>query len=259
MMPPERRLVALDFDGTLAALRRDPSASRLSADRRALLARLAHVPGTTVLIVSGRPQPFLRRALRGTGAALAGEHGWRLEGVGPRWRHPLLALRGRQARALARAARLAARGLRGVQVEAKTAAVAVHWRRSPEISRDPAALRRALRKLIPSGWRLAGGKKIWEFRPSDRWGKGAAILLAAERLRARSLVFIGDDETDEEAFRALGRRARTVKVGRGRTAARERVAGLRGVDAALRALAQPRGSRRSTVSTSSSRRTGLVR
>lgn len=236
----KRLLVALDFDGTLAALKRDPAAVRLSAGRRALLARLGRVPGTRVLIVSGRPRAFLRRALAGSGAALAAEHGWTLDGLGPRWSHPRLGLRARQARALAAAAARAVRGLPGVRVEAKATAVAVHWRRAPGVIRDPSGLRRLLAGLLPSGWRLSGGKRIWEFRPSDRWGKGEAILLAARRLRA-DIMFIGDDETDEEAFRRLGRRALTVKVGPGRTRARKRVGGLAGVDVLLKRLVSERG------------------
>lgn len=235
--PRGRLLVAVDFDGTLAGIRRDPSAVRLSAARRALLARLGRRPGARVLVVSGRPQAFLRRALAGSGAALAGEHGWIIEGVGPDWSHPRLRLRARQARGLAAAARGAVRALRGVRVEAKTAAVVVHWRRAPAVNRDSSGLRAVLSSLLPKGWRLSGGKKIWEFRPSDRWGKGEAVALAARRLHAR-VVFIGDDETDEEAFRYLGRAAMTVKVGPGATRARERVAGLAGVDALLRRLAR---------------------
>lgn len=234
---PRRLLVALDFDGTLAALKRDPDAARLSAPRRALLSRLGRAPEVRVLVVSGRPQAFLRRALAGAGAALSGEHGWVLEGIGSRWSHPRLRVRARQARALARAARAAVRGLEGVRVEAKATAVAVHWRRAPGVIRDPSALRGLLARLLPSGWRLSGGKRIWEFRPADRWGKGEVIALAARRLGAR-VVFIGDDDTDEEAFRRLGRGAMTVKVGPGPTRARERVGGLAGVDALLRRLAR---------------------
>ena len=230
-----RRLVALAFDGTLAALRRAPSAVRLPAARRRSLARLARVPGTTVLVVCGRPLAFLRRALVGTGAVLAGEHGWLLEGVGPRWRHPRLTRRARQARSLAVAARHVVGAWPGVIIEAKAVAVAVHWRRSPSVVRDASPLRRALASLVPVGWRLTEGKRVFEFRPADRWGKGEAIRLAARRLRA-AVVFVGDDETDEEAFRLLGRRARTVKVGPGSTAARERVRGVAGVDVLLARL-----------------------
>lgn len=232
------RLVALDFDGTLAPLRRDPAAVRLPARRRARLARLSAAPGTRVLIVSGRPLAFLRRALAGSGAALAGDHGWEVLAPGWRWRHPRLSARRAQASALARALRRACGPWRGTRVELKTAAVVVHYRTSAAGRRDPAALRRALLPLRPRGWRLEGGKMIWEFRPGERWGKAEAIRLAARRWRARELVFLGDDATDEEAFRRLPRAARTVKVGPGRTAARERVASPAGVDRLLDALSR---------------------
>lgn len=232
-----RLLVALDFDGTLAGIRRDPAAVRLSAKRRALLARLARTPGRRLLIVSGRPLDFLRRALAGVDAALAGEHGWVLEGVGKPWAHPNRGRRSREARAIARAARRTVRGFRGVKVEAKATSVAVHWRGAAAVILDPSPLRRRLTSLLPAGWRLAGGKRIWEFRPADAWGKGDVVQLAAKRLRAR-IVFIGDDVTDEEAFIHLGRAVLSVKVGPGPTLARERVAGLSGVDIMLRRLAR---------------------
>ena len=233
----ERLLVALDFDGTLAAIRRDPAKVKLSAARRAFLARLGRVPGVRVLIVSGRPQAFLHRALAGAGAALSGEHGWVLEGIGRTWRHPRLSRRALEARLLAGVVQCAVQNLKGVRVEAKTAAVVVHWRSAPAVIRDPSALRQILDSLLPPGWRLSGGKRIWEFRPADRWGKGQAIALAARRLRAK-ILFIGDDETDEEAFRHLGRVARTVKVGSGPTRAKERVSGVAGVDKLLARLAR---------------------
>lgn len=228
-------LLALDFDGTLAALRRDPAHARLSASRRALLERLGSQPGIRVLIVSGRPQSFLHRALAGSGAALAGEHGWMMEGIGAAWHHPRLRLRTRQAHALGQAARAAALAFAGVRVETKATTVAVHWRRAPEVIASPLRLKRALRKLVPAGWRLSGGKRLWEFRPADAWGKGEVISLAARKLGAE-VLFIGDDETDEEAFRHLRHSARTVKVGSGPTRARERVKGIPGVDALLRGL-----------------------
>lgn len=235
--PSGRLLVAVDFDGTLVPIRKNPAAVRLSAGRRALLRRLARAPGVRLLVVSGRPQAFLRRAFAGVDAALAGEHGWVLEGVGPAWRHEGLSSRAREARAIAKAARRAVGEFSGVCVELKKTAVAVHWRAAPSVIHDPAPLHRLLTALLPQGWRLAGGKRIFEFRPADPWGKGDAVTMAARRLKAKA-VFIGDDVTDEEAFLHLGRSAMTVKVGPGPTLARERVAGLAGVDTVLRGLAK---------------------
>lgn len=230
-------LAAFDFDGTLAALRRKPSAARLSTRRRALLRRLAAATGVRLLVVSGRPLRFLRRALAGTGAALAGDHGWEMQGIGPRWRHPRLARRARQARVLAAAARRACAPWPGTLVELKTVSVAVHYRLNKRARRSPGELAGALSALLGPSWRLAGGKLVMELRPRERWGKGELLRLAARRLAAR-VIFAGDDATDEEAFQRLSRRARTIKVGPGPTAARERVSGMRAVDGLLRSLAR---------------------
>lgn len=230
-------LVALDFDGTLARLRRDRGAARLPAGRMRLLASLARVPGVRLLVVSGRSLRDLRRLCRGLPAALAGDHGLRMTGLGRSWVHPALPGRSAQARALAEAARAVVLDVAGVEVERKEASVAVHYRRAASGRDGAARLRAALDTLAAEGWRLSPGKRLWEFRPGRTWGKGQAIRLAAGRLgRGWSVLFMGDDETDEEAFRALGRRAWTVRVGSGRTAARWRCAGLREVDALLRGL-----------------------
>lgn len=231
-------LIALDLDGTLAGMRRDPDSVRIPPRRLGLL-RALESSGIKVLVVSGRPLGFLRRALSGTGAALAGEHGWIMRGVGRAWSHPERARRGREARRIAGSARRAAARWPGCRVEMKNAAVAVHYRESPSASMAPDALRRALRRLAPAGWRLTGGKKVWEFRPADRWGKGDVIRLAARRLRAR-IVFAGDDATDEEAFASLGRYARSIKVGAGPTKARERVRGTAGLDSLLKSILRGR-------------------
>ena len=69
------------------------------------------------------------------------------------------------------------------------------------------------------GLRVTEGKKVFEVRPPARVDKGTAVLILAARLHAldddASIVFIGDDRTDEDAFRALRLRQRnavTVRV-----------------------------------------------
>jgi len=237
----ESLLLTLDFDGTLASLRRRRGGARLPRRRRARLAALGRTPGVKLLIVSGRALSDLRARCRGTGAALAGDHGLRLEGVGAAWRHPDLARRSREADRLAAEARAATRGIAGVSVELKEASVAVHYRAAPSLRREPAPLRRVLRRLLLPGWRVASGKCLWELRPERDWGKGEVILLALKRLGPGwRALFVGDDATDEEGFAVLGRGAWTAKVGEGRTAARWRLRGLGGVDELLSAVRRAR-------------------
>lgn len=237
----EKWLVALDFDGTLARLRRARSAAQLPSGRRRMLQRLGRMPGVRVVIVSGRELSDLLRRCRIRGAAFSGEHGMSLIGFGPPWSHPATAKLHRESSSLAAAAARLTLGMSGVEVEKKRTSVSVHWRKSPAVRRDPEGLGQALASLLPRGWRLAGGKCVWELRPGLARGKGDAILLAQKRLGPGSRVlFIGDDATDEEAFMKLGRAAWTVRVGPGKTAARWRVGGPGDVDALLVELSEAR-------------------
>jgi len=237
----EKWLVALDFDGTLAPLRRARAAAHLPHGRRLMLQRLGRMAGVRVVIVSGRALTDLRRRCRIRGAALSGEHGMSLLGFGRAWVHPRTARLHRESAALAAAARNLALAMRGVEVEEKRTSVSVHWRKSPAVRRHPEALGGALMGLLHRGWKIASGKCVWELRPDIARGKGDAILLAQRRLGPGARVlFIGDDETDEEGFRRLGRAAWTVRVGPGKTAARWRVGGPADVDALLRELSHAR-------------------
>ncbi|MDH4197376.1 MAG: trehalose-phosphatase, partial [Candidatus Aminicenantes bacterium] len=93
----------------------------------------------------------------------------------------------------------------------------VHYRMA-----DP-ALRRPLRKLVEEEVGRRGGelvvregKKVLEVRPNVDWDKGRGVLFLMESfgLDPRSFpVYIGDDLTDEDAFRALRDRGLTILVG----------------------------------------------
>lgn len=237
----EKWLVALDFDGTLAPLRRARSAAHLPHGRRLMLQRLGLMPGVRVVIVSGRALADLRRRCRIRGAALSGEHGMSLLGFGRAWAHPATARLHRESAALSAAASRLTLGMRGVEVEEKRTSVSVHWRKSRSVRRHPEGLGGALAGLLHAGWRIASGKCVWELRPDIARGKGDAIALAQRRMgRGTRVLFIGDDATDEEGFRRLGRGAWTVRVGGGETAARWRVQGPKDVNALLLELSAAR-------------------
>ena len=54
--------------------------------------------------------------------------------------------------------------------------------------------------------------------------KGSALLRLRDDLGAAATLYLGDDRTDEDAFRALSPGDLTVKVGEGETVAGHRVA-----------------------------------
>jgi trehalose-phosphatase len=83
---------------------------------------------------------------------------------------------------------------------------------------------------------LKPGKEVLELAVTDA-DKGTALLRLRDDLGAVATVYLGDDRTDEDAFRALSPGDLTVKVGEGETAARYRVADPAAVVRLLETLA----------------------
>jgi trehalose 6-phosphate phosphatase len=80
------------------------------------------------------------------------------------------------------------------------------------------------------------GKEVLELAVTDA-DKGSALLRLRDDLGAAATVYLGDDRTDEDAFRVLSSGDLTVKVGEGETAARFRVPDPAAVVVLLGALA----------------------
>lgn len=199
--------VFLDYDGTLTPIVDRPEHALLPENVRSVVARLAARWPTT--IVSGRSRDDVT-ALVGLGdtVTIAGSHGFDISGPGASDLRlevdpelpPLIA-------DAAAEVTLETRGIPGVIVEDKRFAVAVHYRlvdpeRVPEVE---AAVDQTLKGR--PGLRKAFGKKVFEIRPAIEWDKGRAILWLLEAMKLDRAdvmpIYIGDDETDEDAFRAL--------------------------------------------------------
>ncbi|HSJ83572.1 MAG TPA: trehalose-phosphatase [Acidimicrobiia bacterium] len=205
--------VFLDYDGTLSAIAPTPEGAVLAEASRDVLERLAR--RCTVSIVSGRDRADVKGMVGLDGLYYAGSHGFDISGP-----DGFSEQRGSEYRASLDAAadelEAAIASLEGVWVERKLAAVAVHFRQGgpgSEAAVDEAA--RAAAERHPD-LRVAGGKKIVELRPNVDWDKGKAVLWLLEVLELGEdviPVYVGDDETDEDAFRALADRGIGVVVG----------------------------------------------
>lgn len=227
-LPGRRLLVSLDFDGTLAPLASRPAQARLPLRMRALLLRLAERPAVRLAIVSGRSLADVRRRVAVPGIHYAGNHGLEIEGPSLLWRHSVVRTTRPIVSGLAMQLRERVRGMRGVFIEDKGSTLSVHYRLAPPGTR-PRLRELVVRALRPHAGRLAlaSGKMTLEVRPKVAWNKGHAILKIAGLIGGvPGLLFVGDDRTDEDGFRVLGRRAATVRVGSARgSAARFRLKG----------------------------------
>jgi trehalose 6-phosphate phosphatase len=223
-------LVASDYDGVLARLRDVPSEAVPEPGVAEVLGRLGTAPEVTVALVSGRGVADLQSTSGLTGPLRwIGSHGAEFDG-------PLTGeLAARRDDLAARLAPLVA-ATPGAHLEVKPASVAVHVRTVSD-RQAAAALLEDARALADSSLTMKPGKDVLELAVTDA-DKGSAVRRLAAEVGARAVVYLGDDVTDEDAFRALGADDVTIKVGDGATAAVHRVPDPAGAVAVLDALAR---------------------
>jgi len=222
---PARRpiLVALDFDGVLAPLRDDPDASAVLPRGAEALAELAHRPGVTLALISGRSVVDLhRRAAPPVGTLLVGSHGGERGRAGEHGleREPIRldSEQGDLLTKIGAGLAAAARGRDGVWVQHKPAAAVLHTRMAgPADAAASTAL--ALDLAASLGVEPLHGKDVVEVAVL-RATKGQAVVTLRRELGAAVVVYAGDDTTDEHAFAELGPTDLAIKVGAGESLAR---------------------------------------
>ena len=246
--PPDAALVLLtDFDGTLAEFHPNPAAPVLAPERRHWLQSLAAEPGVFVGLVSGRRLHDLRRrAPVAPSVYYAGLHGMEIEIDRRSWRHPDLKRSREHVRLLREQLSVMVSHVPGVLVEDKDVSVALHVREAPCERRWEAI---ASADLCARPWIVAGqlkrleGSLVVEYLPNIACHKGDATRWIAGDVEARSgrpawTIFIGDDVTDEDAFRAIDRGV-GILVGHRASAATYQLDGIADVDKLLAWLARP--------------------
>lgn len=222
----------LDFDGTLAAYASHPDGVTIEQGLPGLLARLRERLHGALAIVSGRPLDALDAILGPPRYAAAGLHGleWRLA-TGKTHRNGNPA----GARRVLEAVTERFGSDRRLVIEDKGAGVALHWRRAPERAAECIAF---MREIVTSPeLEILRGHAVVEARPRGVH-KGAALreLSRHAPFAGRKPVYVGDDRTDEDGFRAaLVAGGHGVKVGPEPTEARYRLAAVEAVHAWLAA------------------------
>lgn len=219
-----KRLILLDYDGTLAPFAKTPEGAKPSKQLLALLKKLGQNPANDVAIISGRSAENLGEWFGHLPVHLIAEHGASSRRAGSsRWQHngksdeawiPLI---------LPILQKYTERS-HGATVEVKQRSIVWHYRSVPPYyaQKYSVILRRVLRPLLKKyDLQIMKGNKILEIK-NPNISKGQAAL----SWMARDYDFIlgaGDDTTDETLFEVMPEKTYSIKVGRGRTAARYRV------------------------------------
>jgi trehalose 6-phosphate phosphatase len=205
-MKNKRPAFFLDYDGTLTPIVRRPELAVLSEEMRQTVRTASKK--YFVAVISGRDLADVKKLVGLPSLGYAGSHGFDISG--PEGKHLEYQKGGDFLPHLKKAERqLKSRiqSIEGAHVESKKFSFAVHFRevqaeRAPEVEK-------AVDEVVSefSGLRKSWGKKVFEIQPDLDWNKGKALiwLLESFDLAAADVLpfYLGDDITDEDAFKVL--------------------------------------------------------
>ncbi len=200
---PVRAGLICDFDGVLAPIVADPTASAIPPQVAITLGRLARRLAL-VAVLSGRPLDFLRDRVPAPGVQLLGSYGMEryrdgqpfLAAAAGDWLQPVRAASAQLAEHFAH--------WPGVRVEDKAVSVAVHWRQAKDPDAAAAEVRRVTSSVAEAtGLGVEPGKLVEELRPPIDIDKGSTIaeLLSDDNLGAAA--YAGDDLGDLPALEVI--------------------------------------------------------
>lgn len=217
-------MLFLDYDGTLTPIQKDPSQCILSDKIKEQLQLLADSAWCDVSVLSGRVLADIKKKVGLSRIYYGGNHGLDISGPHIRFTDPK-ALSAKPA--LTKVKRLLTKGIRpvvGVWLEDKRFSLSLHFRSA---DKDTAIFVKkmfyaAAAEFLDKGLlAVLKGKKVLELVPNEAFNKGMAVRYTLKLLNNKSLpIYIGDDQTDETAFKALKNRGITIRIGRsGKTSA----------------------------------------
>jgi trehalose 6-phosphate phosphatase len=217
---PSRAAILLDIDGTLSPIVEHAADAHVPEGTRKLLIKVAAKYGV-VACVSGRRASEARAMVSIGSITYLGSHGAEMLRAG--WTESVMQPEVeewvRRIHDFDRDADTADLRRRRVRIEDKGAIVAFHWRGAPDEDAARAAIDAIASRAEASGLHTHWGRKVLEVRPPVRIDKGAGIAAFLEDADVDAAVYVGDDVTDLDAFRALtemqqsGRLRRAVKAG----------------------------------------------
>jgi len=219
-----RRLLLLDYDGTLVPFSNDPRSSRPGKKILETLRVISTDPRNEVVIISGRDKAILQKWFEGLNINLVAEHGawlrrrnddWSmLKPLSADWKQMIIPIMNRYAERLP-----------GAFVEEKEYSLVWHYRAA-----DPEVAQIKARELADDlvnftaniDVQVLRGNKIVEVR-SAGINKGIALLFWIYDGNFDFILAVGDDSTDEDMFKALPQNAYSFKVGDSGSSARFRL------------------------------------
>lgn len=211
-LEPSNLALFLDVDGTLLDIEDHPADVYADQTLVGLLGRLSKGLDGALSLISGRAVADIDRIFAPARFAAAGGHGAELR-VHPD--DPVSSAKWSLPSSILERMREFAANSPGLLLEEKRGGISLHYRRAPGLEEQCTAFVQSLLPEIEQDFRLIAGKMVFEFAPKEHH-KGAAIseMMQRDPFTRRRAVFVGDDVTDEDGFRAVnGLGGITIRVG----------------------------------------------
>jgi len=213
-LPADNMFLFLDYDGTLAPIAESPDKAVMPSNIHNIIMRIKEkIP---VAIVTGRSIDNIINVFGTKNLIYAGNHGAEIWN-GKKFIKGQQLARSRQAmKNVITELSDAFSSISGVIIEDKGITASIHFRmvRSDDLCR----MLNIFWSVVDSYKRLfkiTSGKKVFEIRPHGIRNKGIAVKWIWQNIAPDKIpVYIGDDKTDEDAFRAIRGRGIGISIGR---------------------------------------------
>jgi trehalose-phosphatase len=215
-------LLFLDYDGTLTPIAETPEKAVISQAAKDLLNKLSKKSHCSVAVISGRSLSDIKGLVGLKDIIYAGNHGLEIEGpkikfesqVSPRLKSVI--------RHIYKDAVNKFSQFKGVLIEDKGLTISIHYRLVD--GKDIQAFLSIFKEIadpyiVRDKIKINSGKKVYEIKPPVMWDKGKVVLWLLARQQFLSgenkifPVYIGDDITDNDAFKVLKDKGLTIFVG----------------------------------------------
>jgi len=215
--------IFLDYDGTLTPIVKTPERAILSEETRGILKALSGNPCCKIAIISGRSLADVKNKLALKDVIYSGNHGLEIEGPKIRYITPVSVGYRKILDQIKDELGKKIVPFKGAFIEDKGLSLTLHFRlvNPSQVPMLKTAFHEAvILHLVANKIKVKAGKEVLEVRPILEWDKGKVVLWLLARQRFAKVgaevlpVYIGDDLTDEDAFKALEHLGITIFVGK---------------------------------------------
>lgn len=220
--PHHRIILFLDYDGTLVPIKKTPSLAILPNTIREQLQRLAEQHNLSLVLITGRSHSDIKNLVRIKNITIVSNHGYQISTGKKKWIHPEVKRFLPLLKKISQSLMESLKPFPETLVEDKELTLTVHFRN--EEKRLVPLVKKNISRIVQEHFtklKTTTGKKIIEVRPNIAWDKGKAVLKVLTMFRfqknKRTIIYIGDDKTDEDAFKVIRHKAITIRVGRNKS------------------------------------------